>query len=207
MCSPPYTGRRSGMRGVVLSEINDRKLLEKIVKKEVYDHNNSKVGVIWKIYIAKKTKQPLKVVIKRVNGEFLETTPDKLRITGKKIVLLDHSYEGALALLERLWEIAEELRKIKNDLLVLGERHLVMKEISYEEYMEERKRLERKRLLLKLEAYTILDTLSYFVHQEGVQLTPDDEKKLFYSLDILKNSLPVISVERLKEVFKYRNIE
>ncbi|QOJ79670.1 hypothetical protein IG193_04245 [Infirmifilum lucidum] len=189
------------MRGIVLSEINDKKLLEKIVKREVYGSNDSKIGSIWKIYIAKKTKQPLKVVIRRVDGELLEVTPDKLRIVGKKIVLVDYVHEGAVATLERLWEIAEELRRLKNDLLVLGERHLVSKEISYEEYMEERKRLERKRLLLKLEAYTLLDTLNYLVQREGVHISRDDEKKLLYVLDVLKSSFPVIPLEKLKYIF------
>ncbi len=189
------------MRGIVLSEINDKKLLEKIVKKDVYGSDDSKIGSIWKIYIAKKTKQPLKVVIRRVNGELLEVTPDKLRIVGKKIVLVDYIHEGAVAALERLWEIAEELRKLKNDLLVLGERYLITKEISYEEYMEERKRLERKRLLLKLEAYTLLDTMNYLMQREGVHISRDDEKKLLYVLDVLKNSFPVIPLEKLKDIF------
>lgn len=190
------------MRGIVLSEINDKRLLEKIVKKEVYDIRENKIGIIWKIYIAKKTKQPLKVVIKKTTGDILEVSPERLRIYGKKILLISDAYEGATAILEKIWEIADELKKIKNELLVLGERHLILKELSFEQYMEERKKLERRRLMLKLQAYTFLDTLNYLVEQEGLKLSEDDEKRLLYSLDILKNSFPVIPVEKLQEVFK-----
>ncbi|AKG38927.1 MAG: hypothetical protein ACP5II_07585 [Infirmifilum sp.] len=191
------------MRGVVLSEINDKRLLEKIVKKDVYDARETRIGIIWKIYIAKKTKQPLKVVIKKTTGEIMEVSPDRLRISGKKIVLISDAYEGAVAVIEKIWEIAQELKKIKNELLLLAERHLVLRELTYEQYVEERKALEKKRLMLKLEAYTLLDTLNYLIESEGLQLSEDDEKRLFYSLDVLKNSFPIISFEKLQEVFKY----
>ncbi|MEZ0345506.1 MAG: PRC-barrel domain-containing protein [Infirmifilum sp.] len=189
------------MRGVVLSEINDKRLLERIVKKEVYDARGSKIGIIWKIYIAKKTKQPLKVVVKRITGDILEISPDRLRISGKKIILMNDTDEGAIAILEKLWEIADELKKIKNELLLLGERHLILKELSYEEYLKERKKLERQRLMLKLEAYTLLDTLNHLITSEGLKLSEEDEKRLLESLDILRNSFPIIPAEKLRELF------
>lgn len=195
-----------GARGILLSEVNDRRILEKIVKREVFDSKGAKIGYIWKIYIAKKTKQPLKVVIKRQGGELLEVQPEKLRLINKRIVLADQTHEGAVAILERLYEIAEELKQMKNELMVLGERCLVAREISYDQYIAERRVLEKKRLMLKLEAYTLLDALTHLLQEEGVKLSREEEQKLLYSLDVLKSNLPVIPTEKLRELFSNTTI-
>ncbi|MHB9303153.1 PRC-barrel domain-containing protein [Thermofilum pendens] len=188
------------MRGIVLSEITDRKLLEKIVGKVVYRRSGEKVGKIWKIYVSKREKQPIKVVLKTDSNGKIVVPPERIRVENNRIILLDHSQEAILSIIGRLSDIAEELRKLRDELLVLDEK-LISGEIPREEYNVARSRIERKKVHLRMEASTLLDALNHMVQSGEVTLNKEEERRIYEIMDVLSLSLPAIPLRELEKIF------
>lgn len=188
------------MRGITLSEINDRKLLERIIGWEVYEKNGKLVGRLHKVFISKGTKQPLKVVIKKVKGGQIEISPERLRVDKGRVILIEEESDTFLRVVKRLEDISAELKKMKEEILKLDEQFIggIM---PWETFCEKRKMIEERRIFLKLEAYQLLEVLKYQAEQYGVALSDEDRKHLAHLLDILSADLPVIPLEKLLKIF------
>lgn len=190
------------MRGIVLSEINDRKLLERIVGWEVYGRDGKLVGVLHKVFVSKRTKQPLKVVIKKVKGGQIELSPDRLRVDRGKVILLEEEGDSLIKAVKHLEEILSDLKNLKNEIFKLDE-EFINGRITWESFCEKRKSLDEKRILLKIEAYQLLEALTQ--HAENYDaLSDEDRKHLAYILDLLSADLPVVSVDKVLRIFAER---
>jgi hypothetical protein len=187
------------MRGLLLSEINDKKILEKIVGKQLYNRKGENIGIIWKIYISKKDKHPLKVVIKTHGNQKITTSPERIRIEKGKIYLLDQTHEAARAIIDRLSEIVAELRNLRDTLLLLDEKY-ISSEITPEEYQSKRGNIERKRLQLRIEATTLLETLNHLIKQDNF-LDKEEETKIYEIIDALTLTFPTIHLKELEKIF------
>lgn len=188
------------MRGITLSEINDRKLLEKIVGWDVYKKDGRLVGRLYKVFISKRTKQPLKVVIKRAKGGQIEVSPERLKVDKGKVILLEEESETFFRAVKRLEDISTELKKLKEEILRLDE-EFIGGNIPWESFCERRKAVEERRVLLKLEAYQLLEALKSYAEQYGVAVSDEDRKHLAYLLDLLSADLPVVSLEKVLKLF------
>jgi|GEM_PF-1137854 hypothetical protein len=188
------------MRGILLSEINDRKMLERIVGRSVCNRKGESIGVIWKIYISKREKRPLKVVVKTRANQKITISPERIRVERERIFLLDQTHEAVRAVTERLSEIVGELRSLRDTLFLLDEKY-ISSEISPEEYRLQRSSIEKRRLQLRLEASTLLETLNHLVENDSI-LDKDDERKIFEIIDSLALTFPVIHLKELEKLFK-----
>lgn len=184
----------------MLSEINDRKLLERIVGWEVYERDGKLVGRLHKVFISKVTKQPLKVVIKKVKGGQIELPPERLRVEKGRVVLIEEESDVFFRVVKRLEDISAELRKLKEEILRLDEQ-FIGGAISWESFCEKRKIIDERRILLKLEAYQLLEVLKSHAEQHSAAISDEDRRHLAHLLDLLSADLPVISLEKLLKIF------
>ncbi len=183
------------MRGFLLSDLRDKKFFEKIVGKDVYSVNGEKIGKIWKIYISKRTKIPLKVVIKKKNGEKVSVDPEKLRVEKNKILIFSKPYTKISYIMARLDDIVENIKKLKEELFILDENFILNSSVTYEEYIQERKRIDKERINLLLEAKNLVEILNSLIEEENLFIDLEERKKIYEILDILENDLIVLPTD------------
>lgn len=183
------------MEGLLLSDLTDKRFFEKIVGRDVYSANGKKIGKIWKIYISKRTRIPLKVVIKKNSGEKMGVDPEKLRIEKNKIMLFSKPYTKISHILARLDDIVENMKRLKEELFVLDEKFILDSSITYGEYVLERKRIDRERINLLLEAKNLVEILNSFVEKENLLIDVEERKKIYEILDVLENDLIVLPTD------------
>ena len=188
------------MGGVLLSEINDRKLLERVIGWEVYGADGKAVGRLYKVFISKKTKQPLKAVVKKLSGGYLEVQPERLRVEKGRLRLLNADQEAFFSAVKRLEEITSELKRLRESILLLDEQ-LISGSISREVFWDKRRRIDERRIILKLEAHQLLEALQFYVEQHNIELTDDDRKRIAHLLDLLSLDLPVLPVSKILRLF------
>uniref|UniRef100_A0A7C4B953 PRC-barrel domain-containing protein n=1 Tax=Thermofilum pendens TaxID=2269 RepID=A0A7C4B953_THEPE len=189
-------------KGVLLSEINDRRLLERLIGKEVYRQGQEEpLGKLYKIFISKKSKQPLKVFVLSKKGERLELPPERIRVESGRVYIVSEELETFLEGVERLEYISRELKLLRNEILELDEK-VISGAISWEVFAEKRRALEERRILLKLEAFQLVEALRGYAEAYKLNLSEEEEKLLAKILDSLVYDLPVVSLEKLLRLFK-----
>jgi sporulation protein YlmC with PRC-barrel domain len=189
-------------RGVLLSEINDRRLLERLVGKEVYRQEGGEpLGKLYKIFISKKSKQPLKVFVLTRDGERLELPPERVKVERGRVYVISEELEVFLEGVKRLESISRELKRLRNEILELDEK-VISGAISWEVFTEKRRALEERRVLLKLEAFQLVEALRGYAEAHKLNLSEEEEKLLAKILDSLVYELPVLPLEKLLKLFE-----
>jgi len=190
------------VRGVLLSEINDKRLLERLIGREVYKRGEEKpVGKLYKIFISKKSKQPLKVFVLTRKGERLELPPERVRVEGGRVYIVSEELEVFLECVKRLEDISGELKRLRNEIFELDEK-VISGAITWEVFAEKRRALEEKRVLLKVEAFQLVEALKSYAEVHKLSLSEEEEKMLAKILDSLAYDLPVLPLEKLSKLFK-----
>lgn len=186
----------------MLSEINDRRLLERLVGKEVYRQEwGEPLGKLYKIFISKKSKQPLKVFVLTRDGGRLELPPERVKVEGGRVYVVSEELEVFLEGVKRLESISRELKRLRNEILELDEK-VISGAISWEVFTEKRRALEERRVLLKLEAFQLVEALRGYAEAHKLNLSEEEEKLLAKILDSLVYELPVLPLEKLLKLFE-----
>jgi len=189
-------------RGVLLSEINDRRLLERLIGKEVYRRGEEEpLGRLYKIFISKKSKQPLKVFVLTKRGERLELPPERIKVEGGRVYIVSEELETFLEGVKQLESISKELKRLRDEILELDEK-VISGVITWEVFTEKRRVLEERRVLLKLEAFQLVEALRSYAETYKLNLSEEEEKMLARIVDSLVYDLPVLPLEKLSKLFK-----
>ncbi len=189
------------MERLLLAEIKgNKKFLERLIDREIYTPRGRLVGRVWKIYVSKRTKTPIKIVVKTPGGKRISVDPGKVLVSERGLILQAEDTRRLEEFLSELKAIVKQVKRLHSEILVADER-LINGEISREEYLAARARIDARRAKLLLRAKKIVLEIEAMRKRGEVNLSPKEERLLYKLVDYLRGSVLVIPLNTLDKVF------
>lgn len=150
----------------MVSALKGRQVLRSLLGLNVYDSSGKYIGFVKKINLEKKGEKPQSLTIWCVDGKALQVKPEDVAITERGLVLTKTvriaRAEDYMRHVEKMEAIIKELRKLKDRLLEIDEKHIAG-ELSRDTYLFFRSELEARRRQLISELQGGIDALKAYV--------------------------------------------
>lgn len=178
----------------------NKKFLERLIDREIYTPRGRLIGKVWKIYVSKRTKRPIKIVVKVPGGKRLSIDPGKIVVTDRGLILQAEDTKRFERLLLELEKTVREVRRLHEEILIADEK-LIRGAISGEEYRMLRGRIESRRAKLLMRAKSIVEEINAMREKGEIRLSVGEEKLLYKLVDYLRNSVLVVPLESINTIF------
>ncbi len=189
------------MERLLLADIRgNKKFLERLIDREIYTPRGRLIGRVWKIYVSKRTKKPIKIVVRVPDGKRLSIDPGKIVVTEQGLILQAEDTRRFEKLLLELEKTVREVRRLHEEILVADER-LIRGVIGRDEYRVLRERIESRRAKLLIRARSIIEEINAMRERGEIKLSVGEEKLLYKLVDYLRNSVLVVPLESINLLF------
>ncbi len=189
------------MERLLLADIRgNKRFLEKLIDREIYTPRGRLVGKIWKIYVSKKSKKPIKLIVKVPGGGRISIDPGKVVVEGGNLILKVEDSRRLSELFRELKSIVRRVRSLHEELLLANEK-LVNGEMGEREYKIIRGKIDSERAKYILRAQNILSEIELMRRHGEIRLTAGEERLLSRLVDYLKNSVVVLPSRELEVIF------
>jgi len=186
---------------LLLADIRgNKRFLEKLIDREIYTPRGRLVGKIWKIYVSKKSKKPIKLIVKVPGGGRISIDPGKVVVEGGNLILKVEDSRRLSELFRELKSIVRRVRSLHEELLLANEK-LVNGEMGEREYKIIRGKIDSERAKYILRAQNILSEIELMRRHGEIRLTAGEERLLSRLVDYLKNSVVVLPSRELEVIF------